>query len=331
MLINNLHFENYKNYTINSLVVDSASLKTNKLQDPAKRVHPLLLPKDKGAYHCVVYLSGFAGDGIKNFNFKPFEDNFISEIDEWTTTDVITPKIFLFINAWTFWGGSQFINSDGCGNYEDMIVKDVLPNLASSLKDYSIKDYVVMGGSSGGYGALHLSSKYPEIFNHCIAIAPDSGFEVSLKPEIYHAFADIDRCGGVRGVYELLKSNELKTNTKSFFTMINVLAMAACYSKVDDFGMPILPLRKEGDFDNELWDHWLRKDPIHFLKNRFANLKKLKTLFLSVGEFDQFLLQYGVRQIRKILIENDIEFIYEEFKGNHFDIGTRRKKALSVV
>ena len=83
--------------------------------------------------------------------------------------------------------------------------------------------------------------------------------------------------------------------------------------------------------DQNIWNIWLKKDPIYFLKDRIDNVKKLKTVFLSVGEFDQFLLQYGARKIRKMLLSHDVDFSYEEFKGNHFDISTRRKKALSLI
>ena len=112
---------------------------------------------------------------------------------------------------------------------------------------------------------------------------------------------------------------------------MNVIGMAACYSKIGDEGQPILPLGREGDFDNEIWQEWLSKDPLHFLPKRTENLKSLKTLFLSVGEFDQFLLQFGSRKIRKSLQENKVDFTYEEFQGNHFDLGKRRKKALSML
>jgi len=330
MFLENLQIHALNQFDIKTLKIESSVLETNPLNDSPVKYNPVLLPKVKGEYQCVVYLSGFTGNGPKNFNFKSFEKNFIEELDEWTTSGALGSKIYLFVDAWTSWGGSQFINSKGCGDYENYIMTEVLPEL-EKIDGYSISNYAVMGGSSGGYGALHLSSKYPEKFSHCLAVAPDCDFEISLKPEIYHAFADIDNKGGVLEVYKKLKSGEFNTNHKSFHTMINVLAMAACYSEVDSSGMPMLPLEKEGSFDHKLWETWLKKDPLNFLEDRIENVKKLKTLFLSVGEFDQFLLQYGARKIRKIFLKNNIDFNYEEFKGNHFDISTRRKKALSLI
>jgi len=330
MILENLQTHALNKFEIKTLKVDSGVLKNNPLGDSPLKHNPILLPKTPGDYQCVLYLSGFTSNGPKNFNFKSYEQNFIEEIDEWTTSGAVSPKIYVFVDAWTSWGGSQFINSKGCGDYEDYIVKELVPQL-SDLEGYSISDFAVMGGSSGGYGALHLCSKFPEKFSHCLAVAPDCDFEVSLKPEIYHAFADVMNNGGVGEVFKKLKAGEFKTSHRSFHTMMNALAMGACYSKVDDANMPLLPLEKEGGFDQDLWAKWLDKDPIHFLPKRSDNVKKLKTVFLSVGEFDQFLLQYGARKIRKMFKEQDVEFTYEEFKGNHFDISTRRKKALSLI
>lgn len=330
MILENLKTQALQKFNVKTLKIESAALRGNPLGDSPLKYNPVLLPKEKGEYQCVVYLSGFTSNGPKNFNFKSYEQNFIDELDEWTNSGAITSKIYVFVDAWTSWGGSQFINSKGCGNYEDYIMKELLPSL-SEFEGYEVSDFVVMGGSSGGYGALHLSSKFPEKFSHCLAVAPDCDFEVSLKPEIYHAFAYISNCGGVSEVFKKLKAGEFKTSHKSFHTMMNVLAMAACYSEVDSSNMPILPLEKEGEFSEAIWSEWLNKDPLYFLEERIENLKKLKTLFISVGEFDQFLLQYGARKIRKKLLKHAVELTYEEFKGNHFDISTRRKKALSLI
>jgi enterochelin esterase family protein len=322
-----------KSYLLNTIKVESAALKGNPLGDPAVRLNPILMPKNQGEYTCVFYLSGFTSNGHKALNFRSFEKSFVQEIDEWTSEKSIEPKIYVFVDAWTTWGGSQFINSLGCGKYEDYIVQDLVGEVTSQIENngYQISSFALMGGSSGGYGALNLSSKHPDIFKHCLAIAPDCEFEASLKPEIYHSFADVDANGGVKAVFEKLKKEEFKTSHRSFHTMVNALAMAACYSEVDSSSMPLLPLDKEGGFDQELWGKWLKHDPVNFIKDRIENIKSLQTFFLSVGEFDQFLLQYGARKLRRTLSENDVDFTYEEFKGNHFDIGTRRKKALSLL
>lgn len=333
MLAENIDLYSLQNFSTKTLKIQSEILKDNPLGDPTSRRNPCLIPIEKGAYKAVLYLSGFSGNGAKSFNFRSFERNLIQEIDRWTSAETIKPHCYLFLDAWTFWGGSQFINSVGCGNYESYILEEVVSQFEESLKaeGYEISEWAVLGGSSGGYGALHLCSRFPKKFKHCLAIAPDSDFELSLRPEIHHALPFIESWGGIAKIAEDLKSGELSPSKRHFHTVMNVIGMAACYSKISDEGQPVIPLSKEGDFNEELWSEWLKKDPLHFLADRTKNLNALKTLFLSVGEFDQFLLQFGARKIRKLLQENKIDFTYEEFQGNHFDLGKRRKKALSML
>lgn len=332
MLLQNLAPYELKAFNLSTLKVESEALRNNPLSDSSSRLNPCLIPKAKGAFKCVLYLSGFTSNGVKNFNFRSFEKNFVEDLDLWTTSEKLEPYIYVFVDAWTSWGGSQFINSKGCGDYEDYILKDLMPSLKEHLpEEAQVTDFVVMGGSSGGYGALHLSSKHPETFQHCLAVAPDSDFELSLKPEVFKANYLLESYGGVKGFFDKLKKSELKTNRSSFHTIVNALAMGACYSDLDSDTMPILPLDKVGRLDAVLWEKWLSNDPIYFLPKRLDGLKKLKSIFLSVGVQDQFMLQYGARKINELLEKSNIQHFYEEFEGNHFDIGTRRFTALSTL
>lgn len=325
-------FLNLGQFNSFSLKLESESLKANPLGDPFLRHNPCLVPNKEGEYDCVYVLSGFTGDGIKKFNFKSFEQNLPQKINEWTEAGAVRPHIYLFVNAWTLWGGSQFINSLGCGLYEDYITNDLTKSLNQVLpENYEIKDRAVLGGSSGGYGALHLCSKHSEHFQHCLAIAPDCDFEISLKNDIYHALYLADRYQGVGGVLEALKNKTIKTGSRDFHKMINPLAMAACYSDIDSSGAPILPISQSGVLNEVLWQKWLEKDPLHFLPKRNAGLKQLKTLSLAVGDKDQFLLQFGLRKIVSHLAAQKIEHSYEEFDGNHFDLEKPIKKMLSLL
>ena len=113
--------------------------------------------------------------------------------------------------------------------------------------------------------------------------------------------------------------------------MINALAMAACYSQIDDSGTPKFPVNEQGEVDQNLWSLWLENDPLYFLRERGEALKSLKSLFLTVGKSDQFLLQYGTRKIHRVLESLGVEHVYEEFDGTHFDLGKQRKRALSIL
>lgn len=326
------NYKNLKSFKHFCLELDSPSLKNNPLGDPSLRHNQGLLPVESGEFTAVLVLSGFSSNGSKNFNFRSFETDFITELDQWTKAEALKPHIYLFVEAWTLYGGCQFLNSQGCGNYEDYIVKDLIPSLKNSLPEgYKIKDVALMGGSSGGYGALHLSSKHPEVFSKALSIAPDSDFELSLKPELYHALYHVEDYGGLASAYKSIQAGEVNIKKRSFHQMINALAMAACYSELDSEGTPRFPVNTKGEVDQNLWSSWLEKDPLFFLRDRVDQLKSLKTLYITVGSSDQFLLQYGARKLHSTLNSLGVEHLYEEFKGNHFDLGKQRKRALSLL
>ncbi len=326
------NLKNLKCFTHFSLKVDSQCLLKNPLKDVSVRYNQGLLPREEGSFTAVFVLSGFSSEGSKNFNFRSFENSFAEDLDAWALDKTLDPYIYIFVEAWTLMGGSQFINSAGCGRYEDYIVTELVPALKDSLpKGYKIKDSVVLGGSSGGYGALHLSSKYPDVFSKCFAIAPDVDFEVSLKQELYHLLYLVEPYGGFKETFKAVKSGLVNTKKRSFHQMINAMAMAACYSTVDAEGVPDIPLNKDGAWDENLWSLWLEKDPLFFLRERSESLKKLDTLHLTVGSSDQFLLQYGARKLHSMFKSFGVNHVFEEFEGNHFDLGKQRKKVLTLI
>lgn len=323
-----LNLWNFKNYHLKTLVVNSQILKKNPLKDTPIRRCPVLVPNNKKNYNkWVLVLSGFTGNGGKNFNVRFHEMIFPNAIDQWTSQKKIPQALYIFVDAMTYWGGSQFINSHGCGRYEDYIMKELLPHIQSHWAPESTPKICVMGGSSGGYGALHLSTQYPQIFHQCIAIAPDSFFDMSLLPEIYQALPYIEQWGDIRGIKKRIEEEKFFGHSKSF-TVLNALGMSLCYSPKSNcykkFDSPID--LKSGQVIPSIWKEWKKKDPIYFLDKR--KISKNTSFYIDVGNKDQFHLQYGCRQIRDILQRKKAHIAYNEFDGHHFDISQRRFPAL---
>lgn len=314
------------NFLIETLKIESSILAKNPLKDSPVRYNPLLLPKTEGPWSVVVVLAGFTGNAPFYFNPKFNEQNSIQVIDQALARGEAPQALYVFVDAMTTWGGSQFINSAATGHYEDYIIQELLPALKELYPvSHRTQDWCVTGGSSGGYGALHLGSKYPEIFGWVAAIAPDSFFEASLLPELYQAlplWAKYNE-SGLKALEEL--RNGKLTKNRNWHTLLNAFGMAACYGAEGTHGNFQLPLDSySGKIKSSIWAQWLEKDPIHFLPKRIENLKKLEGIYLDVGTKDNFHLQYGARQISNIFKNAEIDHDYVEFDGNHFDIGERR-------
>ncbi len=322
--LNNFHPYALSNYRIETLEITSSVLKDNPLKDAFVRYNPVLVPLEKRENLPVVFvLAGFTGNGPNYFNVKSFVDNMIQTIDHCSQNKVAPKALYVFVDAMTFWGGAQFLNSPHVGNYEDYIIKEIVPTLK---KNYAVhpNHWAICGGSSGGYGALHLASLYPEVFPYVSALAPDSAFEVTLLPDIYKSLEQIKRAGGVKGVHRELKSGRL-LKSKNWHEVLNTVGMASCYSPKAEGPFDFeLPVNERGEVKELIWKSWKEKDPVCFLDERKESVKRLKGIYLSVGIYDQFQLYFGARQIKGVLESQSVKLNYSEFEGSHFELNQRR-------
>lgn len=316
-----------KNFDFRTLEIESRCLKNNPLGDPTIRYNPILIPKTVTEPLPVVFvLSGFTGNGPKSLNIKSYEPNMPQTLDDCMAAGVAPAAIYVLVDAWTYWGGSQFINSQGTGQYEDYIMTELLPAVEQNfLIQKDAKYRCVCGASSGGYGALHLGSQFPDQFGLIGAIAPDSFFEMSLLPEIYRALPLITKIGGLSAIKKEMQTGRLLKRREAH-TLLNVIGMMMCYcpSPEEEWEKSIPIDFKTGKIIEEIWQIWLEHDPVRFLPARQQAVQKVHRFYLDVGQQDQFFLQYGTRRIKAVLDKLGATVDYTEFDGNHFDIGDRR-------
>jgi enterochelin esterase-like enzyme len=126
-------------------------------------------------YPFVILLHGYGG------NYRFWEDfEAISQIADYLiSTFEIEPMILVMPDGFNILGGSFYANSvssdgqDVFGNFEDYIVRDVVNYVKNH---YNVLDSVVhrgiIGISMGGYGALRLGFRHPDIIH---AVAGHSG------------------------------------------------------------------------------------------------------------------------------------------------------------
>ena len=310
-------------FKLSTLVIDSEILKDNPLKDSPRRALPVLSPLASGKFPVIFILGGFTGNSPFYTNPRFNETNAVQVICSAHSQGLAPEAHYVFVDALTAWGGSQFINSKATGNYEDYITQEVAPAVLQNFQCLTeANDWCVMGGSSGGYGALHLGSKFPDIFGVIAAIAPDSFFQATLLPEFYVCGPTWEKYGSAQKVLDDLKSGKIM-KLKNWHSIINAIGMAACYSPKES-GMEInYPINRDGEIIAEVWNKFLSHDPLHFLNERKARLHN-SLVYLDVGQRDNFHLQYGARQIAKLLNSATISLSYSEFDGNHFEIGERR-------
>jgi enterochelin esterase family protein len=313
----------------------SKILRTNPLRDPYKRELIVYLPPSyvkSGKKYPVVYLiSGYTGFGKMNMNVSAYSENIQERLDRLIRTKKIKDMIVVMPDCFTLYGGNQYINSKGTGNYEDYLLKEIIPFIDKNFRTIAKSaSRCIIGKSSGGYGSMWLALHHPDIFGLMVTHSGDTAFEYCYMPDFPKFIVALARYGkGHKAVRNFIKQelgNKHQPKPKQFFVLLNTIGMAAHYSPN--------PQRKEYNFDlpfdvytgemiPEVWNRWLNYDPTRLIEKYKSNLKKLKLIFVDCGTRDEFNLQAGARIFTDKLRKNGIKCFHQEFDDGHMNIQYR--------
>ncbi|MBK8550815.1 MAG: esterase [Ignavibacteria bacterium] len=324
---------------------DSKILKGNPLGDPTEREFPVYLPPSygkSGKNFPVVYLiSGFTGKGIMQLNESFLSENIKQRLDRLISTKKMKEMIVVMPDCITKYGGSQFINSVATGNYEDYLIKELIPFIDKNYNtENKSSSRAICGKSSGGYGAVVLAMRNPDVFGLMCSTAGDMYFEYCYLPDFPKFIADIEHYGtGHKAVVNFIKNelNYKQPKPKSFHNIINNIGMASCYSpnpngmKTKGYNFDLPFDIHTGELDAKVFDRWLKHDPVRMVNKYVSNLKKLKLIYLDAGIKDEFNLNIGARIFCDSLKEKKIKYIHEEFNDGHMGIQYRYDRTFEVI
>src|SRR4030095_182991 len=320
--------------TVIALRHTSKVLKNNALKDPFVRNVLIYLPPGYGKQNKkfpVVYLiSGFTGFGAMNMNVSAYSENIKQRLDRLIRTKKIKEMIVVMPDCITKYGGSQYVNSSPTGKYEDYMIKEIVPFIDANFRTITkASSRCIIGKSSGGYGAMWLAMRYPGIFGLMVTHSGDSAFEYCYAKDFPDFIVQIQKYGmGHKAIANFIKQqiNFNNPKPKEFFNILNIIGMSSCYSPN--------PKRKEYNFDlpfdiytgeiiPQIWNRWLRFDPVRLVGKYKSNLKKLRMIFIDCGTKDEFSLQAGARMYADKLKKNGIKFFHQEFNDGHMNIQYR--------
>jgi S-formylglutathione hydrolase FrmB len=313
----------------------SRILNNNPLKDPYKRDLYVYLPysygRNKKKRYPVVYLiSGFTGYGALNMNISPYSENIQERMDRLIRNRIIKEMIVVMPDCFTKYGGSQYVNSSATGRYEDYIINEIVPFIDSNFRTIpEATSRCIAGKSSGGFGAMWLAMRHPDVFRLMVSHSGDSAFEYCYMKDFPDFIIQISNYGkGHKAISNFIKTqiNRNQPKPRNFHNILNIIGMSACYSPN--------PERKEYNFDlpfdiytgeiiPEIWRKWLRFDPVRNVERYADNLKKLRLIFIDCGIRDEFHLQAGTRIFSSKLSRQGIQHIHQEFNDGHMNIQYR--------
>ncbi|MBB5253342.1 alpha/beta hydrolase-fold protein [Sulfurisphaera ohwakuensis] len=311
---------------IKSFTIESNILKDNPLKDPSVRKLYSIEVGDVTQAPIVIYLSGFFSSSITLLNYDPLSESINEKLERLHKEGKVKNLIFILPDLFTKLGGNQYINSSAVGMYEDFIIKELIPYL---FDVYGKRDVILMGKSSGGYGSIVLAMKYPEVISGLIDHSGDSYFEYVYLPYFPHAIRHIRREGSLNKWLEKYWSKENKKD-KDDLNTLNIIAMAAFYSP--EGTEIVLPFDLDtGEIIEDVWKKWLEKDPVRLVEKYADNLKKLRLIYLDVGNKDEFRLNFGMRILHKKMLRYNVKHEFEEYEGGHFNTSYRYDISISLI
>src|SRR4029078_1252664 len=93
--------------------------------------------------------------------------------------------IVVYVDAWTSYGGSQFVDSPGTGRYHSYLCDEVVPWWdARSRTLPGAAHRAIMGKSSGGFGAMITPMLRPDLFGALATHAGDTPYEDWYIPQL---------------------------------------------------------------------------------------------------------------------------------------------------
>jgi enterochelin esterase-like enzyme len=94
-------------------------------------------------------------------------------LDRAAATGQIGGTIFVAVDMATPFGCSWYVNSPVTGNWEDFMVREVVPYVDANFRTLPNRDSRgILGDFMGGYGAIRFGMTHPEVFGTIYALHP---------------------------------------------------------------------------------------------------------------------------------------------------------------
>ncbi|MGH3861157.1 alpha/beta hydrolase [Actinokineospora sp.] len=325
---------------IDEHVFASDLLRGNSLGDPHERPLWVYVPPgyDEGdrRYPTVYVIQGYTGHIAMWRNRTPWRQPFIELADGIFAREEAPPAIVVYVDAWTSVGGSQYLDSPGTGQYHSYLCDEVVPWVDEHYRTMPATAHrAITGKSSGGYGAMITPMLRPDLFGALATHAGDALFESTYQkdfPQVARLLRD-NYDGSYDNFLADFRGGRIVGTKDTDFPLIETYGYASCYS-ADEDGTVRIPFDDIGATVPEVWDRWLRWDPVRMAaRPEFAEaLHSLKAIWIDAGTQDEYYLDFGAVAFRRALakagVRDDVVRL-ELFEGKHGAIEYRYPLALA--
>lgn len=281
----------------------SKLLRGNPLGDPHERPIWVYVPPgyDDGdaRYPAVYVLQGYTGHVTMWANRSAYRQPFIETADAVFASGQAPGCIMVYVDAWTAYGGSQFVDSPGTGRYHSYLCDEVVPWVDTRYRTIPDRDSrAVSGKSSGGFGAMITPMLRPDVFGALATHAGDNLYELSYIPMFGKAARFLrDYEHDIQRWWNDFRSRTAFTK-EADQDLLLLLGCAAAFS-ADDNGVPVLPFDpRSGAPRADVWSRWLAWDPVRMIDRYADALRSLRAVWIDAGTRDEWFLDLGAQAFR---------------------------------
>ena len=209
----------------------------------------------------------------------------------------------------TLYNGSMYSSSVTTGNFEQYIAHDVVSYMDAHYRTIPNRlSRGLIGHSMGGYGALRIGMKHPDVFGALYVMSPCC---LSQRPPPDPNSAQEK---AFEAAVAAMKS-PADAASLTFFQRIP-LADAAAWSP-DPKNPPLyldLPI-KDGVVQPDVLAKWTANSPLVFVDQYIGNLRQYRAISLDVGDQDP--LRTDTTKMHDILDSYGIANGFEVYHGTH--------------
>ncbi len=282
-------------------VVTSERLRGNPLGDPHERPLHVYVPPgyddEPGRTYASVYvLQGYTGHLGMWDNRTPFRQPFYETADAVFARGEAPPAVVVFVDAWTAYGGSQFVDSPGTGDYHSYLCDEVVPWVDAHYRTAPAREHRgITGKSSGGFGALITPMLRPDLFGGLASHAGDTLYEYCYLPEFAQAVRALRAYDGdITAWWRGFRERAAFTRPEDA-ALLSALGCSAAFSAEAD-GTPVLPFDpRSGRVREDVWARWLAWDPVRMVPAHAGALRGLRAVWLDAGTRDEYFLDLGAQ------------------------------------
>lgn len=323
---------------LNEELIVSELLRGNPLGDPHER--PLLVYTPPGyeteperRYPAVYVIQGFTGNVANWRNRAPFRQPFPETADAVFATGQAPPAIVVYADAWTQYGGSQFVDSPATGRYHSYLCEEIVRFVDARYRTVADRDHrAIMGKSSGGFGAMITPMLRPDLFSALATHAGDALYEQCYLRDFGSAVRALrDYNGDIWKWWDDFRSREAFSKPADA-TLLGLLGVAAAFS-ADEDGTVHLPFdSRTGVVRPEVWQRWLDRDPVRMARRYAEALRSMRTIWIDAGTRDEYFLDVGAEafraELRAIGVRDEV-IRFELFDAAHGGIDYRYPLSLA--